>query len=168
MQHGQLAGLELHAHPTRAQGELQIPLESMLTMQNAEDIAACGLAPLVCQPNRDAAYALYMPTLRRAGAPRKRDEDNLVSLPYQLLAARVSALLSAQREQMVDAGSDEATAQRTQRVLDDLLADTGPGHTAQVTLTRDPDHRERRLLELELHTGRDVLNGATLHLTVAV
>ena len=171
MQHGQITGLDVLAYRDRSGNEVAIPLRALLSVENADDLAQFGFAALTCQPNRDAAYLLHAPTLRTPENYPGRaahSEQDLTSLPYQLLASRVTALLGAHHDLLMDGGNAEHVAANAQKLLDSMLADTGPGAHTQVNIHPDRDHPEHHLLDLELHTGRDILNGATLHLSVPV
>ncbi len=171
VQHGQITGLDVAAYHDRSGDEIAIPLRALLHMENADDLAQFGFASLTCQPNRDAAYLLHAPMLRIAenypgrAAHTARD---LTSLPYQLLASRMTALLGAHRDFFMVGGRAEHIAANAQKILDNLLADTGPGAHTQISVHADRDRPGHHLLELELHTGRDILNGAALHLTIPV
>ena len=170
-QHGQITGLDVIAHRDRRGHEIAIPLHALLTMENADDLAHFGFASLTCQPNRDAIYLLYAPMLR---IPEKypgrtaHAVQELTSLPYQLLASRVTALLSAHRDMFMDGGNAEHIAANAQKILDHILADTGPGAHTRVNVHPDTNRPGHHLLDLELHTGRDILNSATLNLTIPV
>lgn len=169
MQYGQLTQLPLHSVASAHAGEAQIPLRSVLTMQNADDLAQCGLASLLCQPNRDSAYLLYAPTLRRAQSAADHAMDTgLVSLPYQLFVAHITETVRADRDLWSGELSGTETAEHMQQTLNELLADTGPNHAAHVQLTPDPDRRNRSLLQLDLHAGHDILNGASVQMTLPV
>jgi len=171
MQHGQITGLDVLAYRDRSGNEVAIPLHALLSVDNADDLAQFGFATLTCQPNRDAAYLLHAPTLRTPqnypGHAAQAAQD-LTSLPYQLLASRVTALLGAHHDLLLDGGNPEHIAENAQKIIDSMLADTGPGARTQVSVHPDRDHPDHHLLDLELHTGRDILNGATLHLSVPV
>ncbi|MBI3774285.1 MAG: type VI secretion system contractile sheath large subunit [Gammaproteobacteria bacterium] len=160
MQHGQITGLEVLADRDRSGNEIAIPLRTLLSLENTEDLAQFGFAALSCQPNRDAAYLLNAPTLRSG--------QELTSLPYQLLASRVTALLGAHRDLLLDGGDPEHITANAQKIIDSMFADTGPGAHTHIDVHPDQDRAGHHLLDLELHTGRDILNGATLHLTVPV
>lgn len=171
MQHGQLTGLDLWTYRDRSGQETAIPLQRLLSRENADDLAQFGFASLTCQPNRDAAYLLHAPVLRIPGSypghatPAAQD---LTSLPYQLLAGRVTTLLGAQRDLFGQGGDTNQVAANAQKFLDGMLAGTGPGAHSMVSVHPDPARPGHHLLDLELHIGRDILNGATLHLTVPV
>lgn len=166
MRHGQLSGLELHTYTYQGRNDATIPLNALLTIQNAEDLATFGIAPLSCQPDRDSAYLLYAPTLRvpesYPGKPAQRDD--FTSLPYQLFAGRVTAALRAHQELFTSGASTEESAALVRQLLQSVVADTGPGHRASVSVQADADQTARRLLAIEVHTGQDILNGATLRL----
>ena len=170
-QHGQITGLDVIAQRDRRGNEVAIPLHALLTMENADDLAQFGFAALTCQPNRDAIYLLYAPMLR---IPEKypgraaHAAQELTSLPYQLLASRVTALLSAHRDIFLDGGNAEQIAANAQKVLDHILADTGPGAHTRISVHPDTNRPGHHLLDIELHTGRDILNSATLNLTIPV
>ena len=171
MQHGQITGLDVWTYRERSGNEIAIPLQALLSMENAGDLAQSGFTALICQPNRDAAYLLHAPVLRIPEnypgrvAPAAQD---LTSLPYQLLASRVTTLLGAHRDLFGEGGDADQIAANAQKILDGILAGTGPGAHAHISVHPDPGHPGHHLLDLELHTGRDILNGATLHLTVPV
>lgn len=161
MQHGAIDRLPLHDMTRHDGTTIRLPVEMPLSMQNAEDLAQSGLASVLGQPNRDTAWIMYAPTLRRAQREAER-----ISLPYQLFAARVIATLRAQRSELPESASSDTTAQAVQTAMNELLADTGPEHRAQIRLEPDPDHADRHFLELDLHAGRDILNGASVQMTM--
>ena len=167
MQHGQITGLDVLAYRNR-NGEVAIPLHALLSMENTDDLAQFGFAALTCQPNRDVVYLLNAPTLRTPENNSGHTAQDLTSLPYQLLASRVTALLGAQHDFLMGGGNGEQIAINAQKVLDNILADTGPGAHAAVHILADHEHPERHQVDLELYTGRDILNGASLRLTVMV
>jgi type VI secretion system protein ImpC len=168
MQRGQITQLPLRAIAVQQAGDTRISLRAVLTMQNAEDLAGAGFAPLLCQANRDCAYLLYAPTVRRPSSHARDSASDFVSLPYQLFVARITETLRADRELWSGSLSPSETAEHTQQTLNSLLADTGPNHAAHVTLAPDPDRRNRSLLQLDLHAGGDILNGAAVQLTIPV
>ena len=171
MQHGQITGLDVLMYRDHSGNEVAIPLCTLLSAENTDDLAQFGFASLTCQPNRDAVYLLRAPTLRAAEKHPGRathTAQELTSLPYQLLASRVTALLGAHRDLLLEGGNAQHIAANTQKIIDSLLADTGPGASTQIDVQPDPDRPGHHLLDLKLHTGRDILNGATLHLTVPV
>ncbi len=163
MQHGQIADLDLLAYVDRAGNEIAIPLRTLLSMENSEDLAQFGFAALTCQPNRDAVYLLRAPTLRTPenypGRSTHAAQES-TSLPYQLLASRVTALLGAHRELLLDGGNAEHIAANAQKIIDSMLADTGPGAHTHISVRPDQERPAHHLLDIELYTGRDILNGA--------
>lgn len=160
MQHGQITGLDVLVDRDRSGNEIAMPLRSLPSLENIEDLAHFGFAALCCQPNRDAAYLLNAPTLR-AG-------QESTSLAYQLLASRITVLLGAHRDLLMDGGNAEQITANAQKIIDSMFVDTGPGAHTHIDVRPDQDRIGHHLLDLELHTGRDILNGATLHLTVPV
>ena len=167
MQHGQITGLDVLAYRNR-NGEVAIPLHALLSIENTDDLAKFGFAALTCQPNRDAVYLLNAPTLRMPESNAGRTAQDLTSLPYQLLASRVTALLGVQHDFLMDSGNSNQIAINARNVLDNILADTGPGAHAEVRIHADREHPERHQVDLELYTGSDILNGASLRLSVVV
>ena len=76
--------------------------------------------------------------------------------------------IGAHHDYLTDSGSGEQLAVTAQNILDNILADTGLGAHAEVRIHADRAHTERHQVNLRLYTGRDILNGASLRLTVVV
>ncbi len=166
MQHGQLARLPLRAAPGQQIPDSRITLRSILTMQTAEIIRAAGLAPLLCQSNRDSAYLLQAPTVYR---PLKSDVVGYAepfSFPHQLFISHVTHSLQQNQRIRVAGQNQKVTKLRTLKFLDTLLADTGPNHAASVEVASDPNYDDRRVLQLDVHSGSDILGGATVRMNV--
>jgi type VI secretion system protein ImpC len=172
MEHGRIENLDLHPFHQTGMEEVQIPLAAPLAMQTAEDLAEYGFAPLVCQPNRDSAYLLYAPTVRKP--PRFTDSESnrqsraMTSLPYQLLASRVAMAISENKKSLISGKTPQEAQQSFTEFLTELLADTGPGAQVNVDVQHNPDYPDRDILNIDLQTGRYVLNGARINLSFAI
>lgn len=169
-QHGQVAGLELRSYRYQRGEDVAIPLNALLTMQNAEDLAEFGMAPLSCQPNRDAAYLMVAPTLR---APQRysgdtQKSDDFISLPYQLFAGRITSALRAHEALFTGSATAEAAAAQVRQLLQNVIENTGAGHQTSVTVQLDDARVGQHLLAIEVHAGQEILHGATLRLSIPV
>jgi type VI secretion system ImpC/EvpB family protein/type VI secretion system ImpB/VipA family protein len=170
MDHGQVAGLPLHHLTKPDEQEMQIPLEALLSGQLAEDLAASGFTPLICKPNRDSAYVLWAPMLHRPeiydDAAATAASRAMAHLPYQLLASRISETVASNLPRLRAASlSAEDLGNVIGHLLQQLVANTGAGAGVTVKVHTEADESGKRQVDLEIHTGREVLNGANVQLS---
>ena len=133
-------------------------------------MAEFGFIALICQPNRDSVYVLQAPTLRKPpkynGVEADSMSRSMVSLPYQLLASRIAAYLADQKSQLTSGKSPQEIETNFGEVLQELLAGTGHGSHVNVKLEKDPNPPRRDYITLDLRTGQDILNGASLYFSL--
>jgi predicted component of type VI protein secretion system len=152
---------------------MQIPLESMLSGQLAEDLAGAGFTPLICKPNRDSAYVLWAPMLHRPevydDAAATAASRAMAHLPYQLLANRISETVASNLPRLRAASlSADELGNAIGRLLQQLVTDTGAGAGVAVEVQKETDKSGKIQVDIEIHTGVKVLNGAEVRLSFAV
>jgi len=168
---GEVEDLCIHGLASEPSRPMQIPLGAFLSEDLARDLAAVGLIPLSSAPGGDAAYVFRVPMLHRP--PQFSDERStdagrvMCSLSYQLLASRLAQMVLANKAACT---GDDRSAQEIQDALQSfllgILADTGPGAGAAVQIRRLKDGR--RMADLTLRTGREVLQGVEVNFSVMV
>lgn len=94
---GAVTGLPLRAFEGRPGRVQQIPLETMLTEANTQELSSAGLIPLQCPDNSDTAFFTYLPCVsapKRFSNPAATQEAAMHTvLPYQLFASRMAIWL---------------------------------------------------------------------------
>ena len=170
MDHGQVEDLPLHSLASPDEQEVQIPLESLLSGQLAEDLAGTGFAPLICKPNRDSAYVLWAPMLHR---PEVYDDATATAasramtyLSYQLLANRISEAVASNLPRLRAASlSADDLGNAIGHLLQQLVANTGAGAGVAVEVHKEADDSGKRQIDLGIRTGEKVLKGADVQLS---
>lgn len=145
---GEIAQLPVCARPG---DDNQFPLKVVLPDTHLKDLARAGLVPLMCQANHDSAWLLLDPVVKRPS--RDEEKGKVATISWQMLAARLGALVLGARATLVAVNDEGATRANFERFLHGLLAETGPGHDVRVAM-------EGANLRLVLETGRRLLNGA--------
>jgi predicted component of type VI protein secretion system len=153
--------------------EIQIPLEAMLSTQLAEDLAESGFTSLICKPNRDSAYVLRAPMLHRAemydDEAATAASHAMAHLPYHLLASRISKAVASRLPQLrASIQLADELAATIGEYVQKLLGNTGAGAAVSVELQEEPDKQGKRQLDLEIHTGNQLINGADVQLSFFV
>ena len=170
MDNGQQEDLPLQHLAGSDEQEMQIPLEALLSGQLAEDLAGSGFTPLICKPNRDSAYVLWAPMLHR---PEVYDDAAATSasramthLPYQLLANRISEAVASNLPRLRAASlSANDLGNAIGQLLQQLVATTGADAGVAVEVQKEADESGKRQVDLVIHTGKKVLNGADVRLS---
>ena len=170
MDHGQVEDLPLHSLARPDEQEVQIPLEAMLSGQLAEDLAGAGFAPLICIPNRDSAYVQWAPMLHQPeiydDAAASAASRAMTHLPYQLLANRISEAVASNLPLLRAASlSADDLGNALGHLLHQLVANTGAGAGVAVEVQTETDESGKRAVDLEIHTGAKILNGADVRLS---
>ena len=173
MDNGQQEDLPLQHLAGPDEQEMQIPLESLLSGQLAEDLAGSGFTPLICKPNRDSAYVLWAPMLHRPeaydDAAATAASRAMTHLPYQLLANRISEAVASNLPRLRAASlSADDLGNAIGRLLQQLVANTGAGAGVTVEVQKEADESGKRQVDLEIHTGEEVLNRAEVRLSFTV
>jgi type VI secretion system protein ImpC len=145
----------------------QIPLETVLDAATCRDLAACGIVPIACRRNRDAAFVALAPVAHKAevygDAAMTETSRRMTTLAYQLgatqLVNEVAGLLAA-------AGMrDGAGAERLAAALHQRL---GPGSHVRADLAPDPDHAAGHLLRVDVQLAPGIAGGARYGLAIPV
>ena len=170
---GQIEGLPLHSLARPNEQEMQIPLEALLSGQLAEDLARSGFTPLVCKPNRDSAGVLWAPLLHRPevydDAAATAASRAMTHLPYQLLANRISEAVASNLPRLRAASlSADDLGNTIGQLLQQLVATTGADAGVAVEIQKQVDESGNRQVDLVIHTGKEVLNGADVRLSFMV
>ena len=170
MVNGQVEDLPLYSRAEPNEQEMQIPLEALLSGQLAEDLAGSGFTPLVCKPNRDSAYVLWAPMLHRpevyGDAAATAASRAMTHLPYQLLANRISETISSNLPRLHSASlSADDLGNAIGKLLQQLVATSGAGASVAVEVHTESDESGKRQVDLVIHTGKEVLNGADVRLS---
>ena len=170
MINGQVEDLPLYSWAEPNEQEMQIPLEAMLSGQLAEDLAGSGFTPLICKPNRDSAYVLWAPMLHRpevyGDAAATAASRAMTHLPYQLLASRISETISSNIPQLRSASlSADDLGNAIGKLLEQLVANTGAGAGVAVEVQKEANESGKRQVDLGIHTGEEILNGADVRLS---
>lgn len=170
---GQVEDLPLYRAEKPGEQELQIPLEALLSGQLAEDLADAGFTPFICRPNRDSAYALWAPVLHRPevyGDEATTAASRAMShLPYQLLASRISDAITSNLPRLrASAASADELGMAIGTLVRQLVANTGTGANVSVDVQQDQDKTGTSQVDLRIHTGKQLLNGADVQLSFRV
>jgi type VI secretion system protein ImpC len=173
MNNGQVENLPLHSLAEANELEMQIPLEAMLSGQLAEDLAGSGFTPLICKPNRDSAYVLRAPMLHRpevyGDAAATAASRAMAHLPYQLLASRISETISSNIPQLRSASlSADDLGNAIGKLLQQLVANSGAGASVAIEVQKEANESGKVQVDLRIHTGKEVLNGADVRLSFLV
>jgi type VI secretion system protein ImpC len=140
---------------------VQVPLEAALPDKVLGDMADAGVAALACRPNRDAVFVPRSPTVHQPdtyGDPAATEAARAMArLPYQLVAARVTAALARYLATVPPEAPAPDVARGVEGFLGDLLATTGAGSAVTVTAGDG-------VLDVAARTGREVLGGGTVRL----
>jgi len=155
---GGLSDLPLWTPPG---GAYQVPLEAALPDKVLVDLADAGVAALACRPNRDSVFAPRAPMVHRADTYGDKAATEaaraMAKLPYQLVAARVTAALARYLATVPPERPAADAARGVEGFLGDLLATTGPESDVTVTATDGA-------LDIAARTGRQVLGGGMVRL----
>jgi len=170
MDSGQQEDLPLQHLAGPDEQEMQIPLEALLSGQLAEDLAGSGFTPLICKPNRDSAYVLRAPMLHRPeaydDAAATAASRAMTHLPYQLLANRISEAVASNLPRLRAASlSANDLGNAIGQLLQQLVATTGASAGVAVEVQTAADESGKRQVDLVIHTGEKVLNGAEVRLS---
>ncbi len=160
---GQLDNLCLRPLPDHRTGSA--PVEALPGADRIQDMADVGLMSLAGQANQDSAYLLRAPMLfgrpNAVGGPGRPD----VSLPYQLVAARLNELLAHNHPALAAAATGRDPQTAVTSVLGGMLGDTGPG--AEIKVTVNSDGAAGVAVHVSLRTGAAVLGGASFEFELA-
>jgi len=160
---GQLDNLCLRPLPDHRTGSA--PVEALPGADRIQDMADVGLMSLAGQANDDSAYLLRAPMLygrpNAVGGPGRPD----VSLPYQLVAARLNELLAHNHAALAAAATASDAQTAVTKVLSGVLGDTGPG--AEIKVTVHGAGADGVAVHIGLRTGGAVLGGASFEFELA-
>jgi type VI secretion system protein ImpC len=167
---GEVENLPLHSFDGDPSRPMKIPLQAFIPEALARDLAAAGFVALTCAPEGDSAYVFRAPVAHRPEAfteDRATDTSRAMhTLPYHLLLSRIADALATNRAGLVGGRPPQEAQQALQAFLAGLVADTGHGAGAVVTLGPHPGDADRMLAELQIRTGREVLGGVEVNLAI--
>ncbi|MCP3869014.1 MAG: hypothetical protein GY703_13120 [Gammaproteobacteria bacterium] len=148
----------------------QLPLAWPISEMTAKDLSRAGIISLTGGFDQDFAVIRTAPTLHYpayySDTESHRISRLMSSLPYQLLAGRIVSTITSQTDNFRASHSVHELQQEMKRSLEELLVDTGPD--AKVSVGLEYDKENNPLLEIRLKTGREIMNGTDLQLSLAV
>ncbi len=151
-----LDDLSVHEVELPGQRAVATAVSGFLMAEPARNLAGAGVVALAGQPDRDTVLLFAAPTVFHRSPGRGEttaQADAVVDLSYQLVAARIAALLGDALPELTTGRSGADAAAAVERWLTSLALTTGDGARARVELEENDG-----LMLLELVTGTAVLN----------
>jgi len=148
------------------------PLETLLTIEQIQDLSATGITSLSGSINDDRAYIYHTPCLWQSAKYSEERytaiSDTMNNLAYQLLITRLARAVSHQMMRFRQIDNESVLTEEITHLIRELLATTGDGASATVTVENNDDDTQQRVVLIQARTGKKVLNGADVEFGLAI